>query len=192
MSAKCKYSDRSVMKCKYYTNYDFKHHYHIKGLIEYRDKHIKYSKGELINYIVKRRVFPEYTHISEWSSIILEVFERRSRYTSSPCFRVPDNIWFAVHAYLDTMVDSTEGHFIDLTSNNNKKFSHNFVQQSFHEEDQPVLFDGTDNEIFKRGIDALILNPNEIEGKLEYVIPHRTEIQAPGRGYCGEILGNAG
>jgi hypothetical protein len=67
------------------------------------------------------------------------------------------------------MVDSTEGHFIDLTSNNNKKFSHNFVQQSFHEEDQPVLFDGTDNEIFKRGIDALILNPNEIEGKLEYV-----------------------
>ena len=150
--------------------YDYKQHHHIVGIAEYKGKSIRYRVGRLSAFLVDKKSFPDRDDIGEWCNIILEVYERRAKTTAHPCFRVPDDTWSAVHRYLDIVIESSRKPVIDLSQIKKKIRPESCYATMDDTQIAPTLFEGTDKEIFARGIDALLMNSQEIEGELEYAV----------------------
>jgi hypothetical protein len=125
----------------------------------------------LSRWLLEKKKFPKRTNVRIWCDIILEIFERRATCTAYPYLWVPDDIWFSVIRYLDTIVNLQKHGVIDLKAVARRVRPEAFYERIGHGLPDPVFYRSGDKKLLMRGIDALLINGNELSGKVEYFVP---------------------
>lgn len=151
--------------------YDYANHRHLSGVVQYRGRKIRYRPGRMSQWLLEKKKFPKRTNVREWCDIILEIFERRATCTAYPYLWVPDDIWFSVIRYLDTVVNLRKTGVIDLRTIVKRVRPEAFYERSGKASHEPTLYRSSDRKLLARGIDALLMNRNELSGKVEYFVP---------------------
>ncbi len=151
--------------------YDYAAHRHLSGVVQYRGRKIRYRPGRMSQWLLEKKKFPKRTNVREWCDIILEIFERRATCTAYPYLWVPDDIWFSVIRYLDTVVNLRSTGVIDLRTIVKRVRPDAFYERAGKAPHDPTLYRSSDRLLLARGIDALLMNRHELSGKVEYVVP---------------------